>query len=156
MEANVICHQVNYNGTMGAGVAAAIRQKILTPQQYAEYKTYCDTFRSSALGRTQFIEVDPGKKWIANMFSQSDRYLDMLKRLTNYTALHECLLDVRAFAEERGLSVAFPAHIGCGIAGGDWAIVQSFIRGLFAASNVPAYIVTRPQDTGTARCACSE
>lgn len=143
VDANIICHQVNYTGVMGAGIAAAIRDKVLTPEQYAEYVTYCNERHGSALGRTQFIEVDPGKKWVANMFSQSDHYLDLLGRLTNYTALHECLIDIRTFAEERGLSVAFPANLGCGIAAGDWAIVKSFILGLFSASPVPVYIVSR-------------
>jgi O-acetyl-ADP-ribose deacetylase (regulator of RNase III) len=145
VDANVICHQVNFLGTMGAGVAAAIRQKLLTPAQYAEYENFCWSHHSMALGYTQFVEVAPGEKWVANMFSQSDHYLDVLERLTDYSALYACLHAIREFAEKHNASVAFPANVGCGIAGGDWNTVKNMLVSVFQDSSINAYIVSRPK-----------
>ena len=40
----IICHQTNYHGTMGGGVAAGIAEKLLTPEQYKEYHSSSSPF----------------------------------------------------------------------------------------------------------------
>src|SRR5258705_81628 len=66
---NIIIHQVNCEGVMGAGLAKQLRNK--WPIIYTEYKKLCDENRIKfmLLGKVQYIKVDE-KKYVANMFSQ--------------------------------------------------------------------------------------
>lgn len=138
-DANVLCHQTNYCGVMGGGIAASIRQKVLTAEQYNEYKDYCMYFGSRALGTVLYSTVIPGQKYIANCFSQRDWTTD--NTLTDYDALRVCLSKVESAARAMGWSVALPGYIGCGIAGGDWDVVQGIIRDVFKHSPVMLTIV---------------
>lgn len=88
-DANVLCHQTNCYGVMGAGIAASIRQKVLTAEQFNEYTDYCMRFGSRALGTVLYSAVIPSQKYIANCFSQRDWTTD--NTLTDYDAFHVCL-----------------------------------------------------------------
>ena len=37
----IICHQVNYQGVMGGGIAYSIAEKLLSAEQYREYQRLC-------------------------------------------------------------------------------------------------------------------
>lgn len=124
-DAEILCHQVNYYGVMGGGIAAAIRDKVLTPIQYKCYQNYCNMRGESALGTVQYLNIEPHKRIIANLFSQRDMG-------TDYYAMRKCLHQVKNYAAEYGYTVAVPGHIGCGIAGGDWDIVLSILYEVFA------------------------
>lgn len=137
--AGVLCHQTNFEGVMGAGVAFAIRRKLLTESQYQKYVQYCNQHGDKALGTTQFLQIGK-KRFIANCFSQRDFIKD--GTLTDYDALRHCLYDVHNFAAERGLSVAIPAGMGCGIAGGNWDIVSGMIYAIFSKGPMNCQIVT--------------
>lgn len=130
-EANIICHQVNFEGVMGGGVALAIRNKLLTDKQYRDYVSYCTANRHDALGEVLFMPVEgyPGR-YVANLFSQN-AFSTRHGALTNYSALRTCLEHVAAFAAENGFTVAMPGYIGCGIAGGDWKVVRGIIGDVF-------------------------
>lgn len=135
----IICHQVNYLGVMGGGVAAAIREKILTEDQYNSYVSYCRKYGRTAIGTVQFIG---GGLIVANMFCQEDFTVAGISH-TDYTALRRCLIRVRSLAQIQGKRVYLPYHIGCGIANGDWTIVESIIQDVFDSYPVEAYIVKR-------------
>ena len=138
-DSGIICHQVNYFGVMGAGVAASIREKLLTAVQYGKYVSYCDELGTSALGTVQFLPAQTGA-CVANMFCQGDQP-DRTGSLTLYDAMRTCFVRVEHGAGFTGRSVFIPARIGCGIAGGDWERVKSIIRSVFDNSPVEAVIV---------------
>ena len=69
-EADVVLHQVNCLGVMGAGVAKQVREKY--PVVFKVYKALCDAnshCRQRLLGYAQFVRVD-GNRCIVNLFAQ--------------------------------------------------------------------------------------
>lgn len=123
-DADVICHQVNYYGVMGGGIAAAIRRRVLTDPQYSKYQRLCAAHGDSLLGTVQYLRCGKNRV-IANVFSQRDMS-------TDYSAFRKCMIEVRDWAEERGYTVAVPGRIGCGIAGGNWDTVRGILYDIFA------------------------
>lgn len=117
---DIIAHQVNVYGIMGAGVAYQIANKY--PKVNELYKQQCELQEDKKrLIGTLYVCEEHNKK-IANLFSQNtiaDRY----GNLTNYEALDKCFSRLNLM----GLSVAIPYKIGCGIAGGDWDKVMDII-----------------------------
>lgn len=141
----IICHQVNYYGSMGGGVAAAIAENLLTDEQCAEYVAYCKKAGRTALGTVQFLGC-PGGLIVANMFCQDDalaRGAAANQGITDYDAMRRCLIRVRSMAVLQGKCVYFPRNVGCGIAGGDWHMVRYIIMDVFDNAPVEAFIVGR-------------
>lgn len=126
-DCDVLCHQVNLHGVMGAGIAAQIACSF--PKVEKEYANYAD----KSLGKVCFATAKPGLV-IANCFSQNESFV------TDYRALKECLNTVSAYMTANGLSsVAFPYHYGCGIASGDWNVVLGIIDEAFKDRVVKIY-----------------
>lgn len=141
----IICHQVNYFGVMGGGVAAAIAENILTEEQYKSYTDYCKQAGRTALGTVQFIG-GTGGLIVANMFCQDDARArgGMTEGgITDYDAMHRCLVRVRSVAQVHSKRVYFPHNLGCGIAGGDWATVKFIMEDTFKFYPVEAFILKR-------------
>jgi len=146
IETGVICHQVNCQGVMGAGLAKQIASK--WPEVERRYQSTVKSLggvygsSSSLLGLCQL--VDPAKQTydrvpqIANMFGQDRFGTD--RRHTNYGAV------AKAFAalERRGEAARGPVHVpylmGCDLAGGDWEIYSEIIE-----FYVPSAVVVRFQ-----------
>ncbi|MDR2964192.1 MAG: macro domain-containing protein [Treponema sp.] len=123
----VIAHQTNCLGIMGGGVAAQIKSRY--PEVYAEYKKFC-TANKSLLGQCQLVELNSGKGFIANLFGQQGVGPG---RATDYDGLQKALGNLANQMREKGLtSVAFPYKLGCGLAGGDWKVVEPMITKLFS------------------------
>lgn len=144
-DADVICHQTNFEGVMGGGIALAIRNKMLTDSAYGEYVRICSALGEYLLGRVLFSKViqKPGQRIqsVANCFCQND-YVTSLGGLTNYRAMESCLERVQAWAEVKRLYVvAVPGYMGCGIAGGDWDVVRDIIMRVFEYSPITCKIV---------------
>ena len=129
----VIAHQVNCQGVMGAGVAKAIKNKY--PEVYDEYYSYCqDNLKDDIFGTCLVIEADNGKI-IANLFGQNEFGKGVIQ--TNYKKLHSALNELKDYMIENGLiTLSFPYMIGCGLAGGDINIVQSLIRDVFDDTDI--------------------
>lgn len=141
----IICHQVNYFGVMGGGVAAAIAENILTEEQYKSYTDYCKQAGRTALGTVQFIGCTGGLI-VANMFCQDDARArgGMTEAgITDYDAMRRCLVRVRSVAQVHNKSVYFPHNLGCGIAGGDWSTVKFIMEDTFKFYPVKAFILKR-------------
>lgn len=136
---DIIAHQVNCKGVMGAGVAKQIKQNLLSKEGFNEYYNLCKTMSSSVLlGSNHWCKANNGKH-IVNMFGED---IPTGKRLdTNYDALNSCLLLLMKNAKEKGLSVALPGYIGCGLAGGDWNRAYRMIKKAAAeySANVTIY-----------------
>lgn len=141
----IICHQVNYYGVMGAGIAAAIRKKMLTETQYAGYVSCCNKLGRNALGKVLFI-TGPDRVIIANMFSQDDAHINPSDGgITDYRAMLKCFRQIKTVAEGYHFPVYIPWKVGCGIAGGDWTAVQRIIRSAFNGSSADVFIVRREE-----------
>ena len=141
----IICHQVNYFGTMGGGLAAAIADRILTDEQYNEYVRFCEMWGRRALGKVQFLKCSD-TLIVANLFCQDEvgaAIEEWKSRVTDYDHMAECFYTVWAAAYLTGKTVYIPRNIGCGIAGGDWDAVKHIIQDAFMLHPVEAYIVGR-------------
>lgn len=124
--ADVICHQVNCIGVMGAGLAKQIADK------YPDvYKTYKELVALSADPREMLgtIQLCPAteSQTIANLFAQIKPSRKGVQ--TDYEALKKCFEIVKG--QCAGKKVAIPYKIGCGLAGGDWRVVSQMIDDVF-------------------------
>lgn len=54
-DADYICHQTNFYGVMGAGVAASIHSKLLSPAAYSVYQRLCRKMGRDLLGEVQYL-----------------------------------------------------------------------------------------------------
>ena len=125
---DIIAHQTNCMGIMGAGIAKQIKVQLLTAQEYDKYVNYCKQNGEDALGKTQLLEAPDGRI-IANCFGENiptGKGLD-----TDYNALMHSLARVRNYARAEHLKVGVPGLMGCGLAGGDWRIVRDVLYKLF-------------------------
>ncbi|TYP69721.1 macro domain-containing protein [Paenibacillus methanolicus] len=133
---HVIGHQVNCQGVMGSGVAKSIRAQF--PEAYEAYLELCSrTSNEELLGRCQMVQTPDGKH-VANLFGQFN-YGRQPKLYTDYDALRQALSQLKGYARERGLTVALPYQIGCGLANGDWSIVEAMINEIFEDYEVTLY-----------------
>lgn len=123
---DIICHQVNCRGAMGAGLAKQIRNKY--PIAYEDYRTAYE-WGLLKLGTNLYTCVEKGK-FCVQMCAQ-DRY-GHDKRYTDYDAFQSCLDSLAHRLEENKVSedkvIAFPYLIGCGLAGGDWNIIKEMLK----------------------------
>ncbi len=122
IESGIIAHQVNCKGVMGAGLANSLRAKY--PVCFTSYQRYCKEGKF-LLGMVQFCKVNPDL-YICNLAGQDGYGVD--KRHTDYQALEVCLTKLYAKSLELNLIPYLPYKMGCGLAGGDWAIVSKLIE----------------------------
>ena len=119
---NILGHQVNLRGVMGAGIAHQIKDVFPTASA-----AYSEAIASGdlALGDVQFVRVGEGR-WVANMVGQQD--IGRGRRQTDYQALSAALRKLADLTEGTTLRVGLPFGIGCGLAGGDWSVVSRAIE----------------------------
>lgn len=139
-KADVLCHQVNLFGVMGGGIAAEVKERF--PNAYLRYKDHCSeyNFSKALLGSSLIVPTNEKREqYIANCFSQDD--FSKSDCATDYVKMEECFIYVLNWMKQNGMkSVAFPYKIGCGIAGGDWRIVEPIIEKVFKDSGVTVEI----------------
>ena len=129
--ADIIVHQVNCQGVMGAGLAKQVKSKY--PQVFQAYQQECRKPEDSLLGSALIVDAQDGR-YIANCFAQKG--YGRQQQQTDYAALRSSLQAVRSFAEaDPAKSVAIPYGIGCGLGGGDWRTVLEIITQTFAGFN---------------------
>lgn len=121
---DIICHQVNLQGVMGGGLAKQIATAY--PNCEEEYKKIIDLYNMR--GDVHFFCYN-GKgygRYIANCFSQEENFD------TNYTWVKSCFKKVLKFAKSFSCNtIGIPKNYGCGIANGDWSIVESIVKEIF-------------------------
>ena len=142
--ADMICHQANFYGVMGAGVAYSIWNKLLDTTARNAYCNLCRSHGRELLGTVQtlpFIRADGSSALVCNLFCQDDRVQDD-GSLTRYDCMRRCLEQVEREAKLHGAKrVALPSGMGCGIAGGNWNTVRAIIDDVFGKSPVSCTIV---------------
>ena len=129
----IIGHQTNCFGVMGAGVAKIIKNKY--PEIMPEYKKYC-SYGKEILGTAQMIETRTGLV-IANLFGQYT--YGTSKKQTINKNLKSALIQMRNYAEKNRLSCCLPFNIGCCLAGGDWNEIYEIIQEVFKDFPVVLY-----------------
>lgn len=153
IDADAIVHQVNCHGVMGAGIAWAI-QRELEPRDYAEYVELCKCcgYNLVKLAHWQVLaRKGSGRKdvrFVINLFCQDER-LSQTGCITDYDAMRKGLTAIEDWCRRNEMSIAIPAKIGCGIAGGDQKIVADIISDVFQHSPVCCYVVTWERDIKT-------
>ena len=120
--ADIICHQVNTFGVMGAGIAAQIKK--LFPNVYTIYHEICHEYKTNQLMGNVLFCNQYAPPIIANFFSQYNM-------TTDYQAMFSCFKAVYNYAKRNNKTVAIPYGIGCGIAKGDWNKVYCIIEKIF-------------------------
>lgn len=134
-EEDVLGHQVNCQGVMGSGIAKALRDTY--SNLYPSYKEFCANHPPhELLGKCQIVKTD--SKYVANVFGQLN-YGRRKVRYTDYDALKSGLKTLRDNAEKNNLSVALPYNIGCGLANGEWNVVEGIIENVFNDYDVTLY-----------------
>ena len=130
---DVLGHQVNLDGAMGAGIARQIARAwpAVVPAYHHALATHALT-----LGRMQTFEVAPGR-WIAHLAGQL--HPQRAGIATDYPALQTALITYADWAHAHQWRAGLPYGIGCGLAGGDWAIVSTLIATAFHASSVTLF-----------------
>ena len=132
--ADVICHQVNCRGVMGAGIARQIKKRYYWA--YEQYKARCNKYKGSDLLGTCFFSIDyrdARSPIIANLFGQVDYGMD--KQYTDLeNGLFPALRHLHRFVEKSELShIAIPYGMGCGFGGANWDDVYNFILDEFGS-----------------------
>lgn len=127
-----IVHQINNRRVMGAGLAKQIRERC--PRHYTDY-----CVAPLPLGN---VITTPFKErvWIVGLVAQ-DGYGRDGKCYTDYKALRDCLYDLSLMLNELypNEPVLFPYGMGCGLAGGDWKIVEPMIEEYFPNAYIVKY-----------------
>lgn len=130
-DADIICHQVNTYGVMGAGIAAQIKK--LFPNAYTVYHEICNEYKPNQLMGNVLFCNQYAPPIIANFFSQCDM-------TTDYQAMFSCLKAVYNYAKRNNKTIAIPYGMGCGIAKGNWVTVYDMIEEIFGKNDVKCTI----------------
>ncbi len=123
IEAGIICHQVNCQGVMGAGLALSIKRKY--PKAYYDYR---DAYNNGELKLGNVIYSFVSDSLIVANLCGQYTYGFIGGNFTSYSALRKCLKNVSEKALCYGHLVYIPYKMGCGLAGGDWRFVFGMIN----------------------------
>lgn len=134
LDKGILFHQVNCQGVMGAGIAAALAAKY--PGLEPEYRELCLKYHfrhEDLLGKVFLYTVTPELR-IANVFGQGG--VSRSSRQTNYDATVEAFERIvkaqeRVHSPFNGKDFYFPYKMGCGLGGGNWQIYSAIIEAHF-------------------------
>lgn len=134
---DIIAHQVNGRGVMGAGLALHLKRRF--PHVFASYTRYCHGRTPESLLGTDLLVCADGRpgafhdgtgQIVANLFGQA--YTSRTDKMTDEVAVRAALTHLKGFAKARSLSVALPYKMGCNLGGGDWSVIEAIIADVFA------------------------
>ena len=144
VNSGIICHQVNCQNVMGAGIAKDIYTKY--PIVKEAYQNRCNLYsnqteRSAALyGHYQLVKVSDSLM-VANIFSQ-DKFGNGPKRKIRFTNPDYLINAINTIAEKYPNEYIYvPEKIGCGYGGGNWDEIKPRLDAL--SSNV--IIISSPE-----------
>ena len=124
IETGLICHQCNCMGKMEAGLAKSIAKKY--PAVKADYEVHFAR-GGLRLGTVAYSVANrQNDLWVAHLCGQNS-YGREKKLYTDYNALAKCFKMLHTTVDTR-YDIYLPHGIGCGLAGGDWNIVEGLIE----------------------------
>ena len=132
---DIICHQVNEYGVMGAGIAKQIKEKY--PKAFADYKKAITGENLPLIA----LSKQPDGIVVANMFTQrnGETNLEILRNAVVFLGMQiiDLFVTKLKFNEmtgvffDRPFRVGIPYKYGCGIAKGDWENVLKIWEDVF-------------------------
>lgn len=137
---DIICHQVNEYGVMGAGIAKQIKEKY--PKAFADYT---NAIKEAAIKCKNLPLIALSKQHngvvVANMFTQrkGETNLEILRNAVVFLGMQilDLFITKLKFNEmngaffDRPFRVGIPYKYGCGIAKGDWESVLKIWEDVF-------------------------
>lgn len=143
---SVIVHCVNTLGAWGAGFVVPLGKRY--PQTREYYRNLLSSYkgnRSELLGTINLVSDVAEDIDVANLFGQERIYPIMKdgKKIIplNYDALQKGFSEIVSIYKT--LDYSFTIHmprIGCGLAGGDWNIVEQIIKDEFISKDIEVYV----------------
>lgn len=128
-----LAHQANLFHTFGSGIAKAIKDK---------YPRAFEADLLTARGNKYKLgswSVSKGTPTIFNLYSQIGIGSD--DRKTSYDQLDIVLRALEAhLRKEDDVMLGLPHFLGCGLANGDWKIVNAMIESIYQGSSVKVVI----------------
>lgn len=135
---NVLGHCCNMQHLMGAGIAKQIKQNY--PEAYiADGKWFTARYEQrdfQSLSIATFRTTKRNRKYVVNLYGQKE--VGTFKRQLNYGLLVKALNQLASITDADDV-IGFPYGMGCGLAGGDWTIVQEIIESIFDNHQVKIY-----------------
>lgn len=136
---DVIAHGVNCSGGFGSGIAGQIRQR--WPDVWTNYGRKFMT-PGWKLGDVQFVKCYmPDRLFLIANCATQQYYGKMAKHgvvYVSYPAVERVMIELYEYHQETGADIAIP-KIGAGLAGGDWAIIESIIGDVFHDADINVY-----------------
>ena len=137
---DIICHQVNEYGVMGAGIAKQIKEKY--PKALADYTKAIKEAASKCKNLPLIaLSKQPDGIVVANMFTQrnGETDLELLRNAVIFLGMQIIDLfvtklkfnDMTGVFFDRSFRVGIPYKYGCGIAKGDWESVLKIWEEVF-------------------------
>ena len=137
---DIICHQVNEYGVMGAGIAKKIKEKY--PKAFEDYVKAIKEAASKCKDLPLFaLSKQPDGVIVANMFTQRNGKTDieilrnaavfLLMQIFDLFMTKLKFNDMTGAFFVRPFRVGIPYLYGCGIAKGDWGEVRKIWEDVF-------------------------
>jgi O-acetyl-ADP-ribose deacetylase (regulator of RNase III) len=137
----VIVHVCNDIGLWGAGFVLSLSKKWQEPE--SAYRQWHKSGFDFCLGNVQFVTVE-NDITVVNLIGQKGIKRTKLQLPpVRYEAIESGLLKVAQFAAMENASLHMP-RIGCGLAGGDWEIIEKIIERTLLANNLTVTIYDLP------------
>jgi O-acetyl-ADP-ribose deacetylase (regulator of RNase III) len=108
--------------------AGAVNQANLCPQPKVGVTQFVEIQKGLLPGNTSFSLIPKGRLYVANMVAQNGIRSANNPKPINYEALEICLGQVAGFAQAMRIPNIQMPKIGCGLAGGDWNIIQPLLE----------------------------
>jgi O-acetyl-ADP-ribose deacetylase (regulator of RNase III) len=138
-DCDVIAHQANCYSRMGAGIAKQIVQK--WPVVAVEDRNFHITSPSKRLGQFSYAFVEQNTVMVCNLYGQLNYGTGAVQ--TNYAALESSIRLMMDFLKQspvfKSKKIGFPFRLGCGLAGGDWAVVSKILNRISEEYDVDLY-----------------
>lgn len=139
VDLELIAHQVNCKGAMGAGLAKDIAHRY--PKMYQKYRSITLAYGENLMGTFAAVGTD-GRTIRLNRLVEGDSCLVVNvfaqkgygrgRRQTDYKAFERAFTKLKDEMVARGVhTVGVPHGIGCGLAGGDWTLVYGILDRIF-------------------------
>ena len=137
---DIICHQVNEYGVMGAGIAKQIKEKY--PKAFDDYTKAIKEAKGKGKNLPMFVlSKQPDSVVVANMFTQrnGETNLEILRNAVVFLGMQIIdlfitklkLNEMTGIFVDRPFRVGIPYKYGCGIAKGDWESILKVWKVVF-------------------------
>lgn len=124
-EIEVFGHGTNCVNKFGSGIAGQIKKK------YPGVKKEFHEAHEMGMDNLGFcIPIGIHDGVIVNCYTQKECGYDGA-RYCDYEAIYRCLYDLKTYCEIRDKTKLGLPRIGCGLAGGSWAVVKAMIEDVF-------------------------